>query len=197
MSDRGTLQIAAEVVLPQPEPGVQHPGRRVLPIHLEPHRPGTDLRTGLEQPGHQPAAEAPSALGVVDPHPVDAAAISDAATAEAGRTADLEAQLAAVTGQVSDLQAALAEAGAAVDADAADATATRSQLARATTKLGTVQAQLRAAQARLAALDRAAAHQAALNRAAARQAALNRATSGTGAATAGGGGEPREADDGR
>ena len=93
---------------------------------------------------------------VLDPHPVDAAAISDAATAEAGRTADLEAQLAAVTGQVSDLQAALAEAGATVDADAADATATRNQLARATTKLGTVQAQLRAAQARLAALDRAA-----------------------------------------
>ena len=137
----------------------------------------------------QAAAMWRTEAAVLDPHPVDAAAISDAAIAEAGRTADLEAQLAGVTKQVSDLQVALTTAGATVDADAADAAATRAQLAKATTKLGTVQAQLKAAQARLAALDRAAARQAALNRAA--------AGSGTAPATAGGGGAPRsEGDDG-
>jgi chromosome segregation ATPase len=99
-----------------------------------------------------------------DPAPVDAVSLSDAATVEEERTADLERQLAGVAGQVSDLQAALVAANGSIDTDAAGAQATRERLAKATVKLRTLQAQLKAAQARLSELNRAAARQAELNR---------------------------------
>jgi chromosome segregation ATPase len=106
-----------------------------------------------------------------DPTPADAATVTDSAAAEADRADQLQAQLDAVAGQLSDLRSALATANTAMDGDAANAATTRDQLAQAQAKLQAVQGQLKAAQARLAALNRAAARQAALNRAAAAAAA--------------------------
>jgi septal ring factor EnvC (AmiA/AmiB activator) len=130
-----------------------------------------------------------AATAKFDPAPADAVSVVDAAATEAGRASDLRAQLDGVAGQLSQLQAALIEASSSVNGDAANAARTRDQLAKARTRLQTLQGQLNQAQARLTAL----------NQAAARQAALNRAAAAAPAGPAGGstgGAAPREVDDG-
>ena len=105
------------------------------------------------------AAEAP-----LDTSPVSLSTINDQYAAETERTSDLERQIGGVATQVSGLQAALITANGSMDGDAASAAKLRDQLAAAKDKLTSMQKQLKAAQGRLDALNRAAARQAALNR---------------------------------
>lgn len=107
-------------------------------------------------------AEAP-----LDVAPVGMTTIDAELAAESERAAGIEARLMGVAGQVSELQAAVLAAGGTVDGDTQAAKALREQLAVAKGKLAGMQKQLRAAQARLEALNDAAARQAALNRRAA------------------------------
>ncbi len=127
------------------------------------------------------ASEAP-----LNAAPVGLTTIEDQYTVESERAGDVDAQLSGVARQVSDLQAALIAADSSISGDAASASKLQHQLAAAKDKLTTVQKQLKAAQARLNALNRAAARQAALNR----QAATSVRTGG------GGGGGGGERDDG-
>ncbi len=69
-----------------------------------------------------------------------------------------------VAGQISGLQAALITANGSIDDDTQAATELQGQLAAAKVKLTVLEKQLKAAQARLEQLNRAAARQAALNR---------------------------------
>lgn len=123
------------------------------------------------------AAEAP-----LDTSPVSLSAISDQYAIESERAAALETEIGGVATQVSDLRAALIAATDSLDGDADSAEMLRDQLAAAKDKLTSMQKQLKAAQGRLDALNRAAARQAALNR----QAATTRS---------GGGGSGGEGDD--
>ena len=129
------------------------------------------------------AAEAP-----LDAAPVSLSSVSDQYAIEAARASDLETQIGGVAAQVSDLQAALIAANGSLGGDADTATMLRDQLASAKDKLTGMQKQLKAAQSRLDALNRAAARQAALNR---------QARAGGGGGGGGGGGDdgPGERDD--
>jgi chromosome segregation ATPase len=130
------------------------------------------------------AAQWRAQTATFDPVPADAISATDAAANEAARAAELRGQLDAVKGQLSDLEAALVTASSSVDDDAASAAATRARLEQAKVRLRQLQGQLKAAQVRLAALNRAAERQAALNR----QAASRPASRGGSVATA----EPHE-----
>ena len=107
------------------------------------------------------AAEAP-----LDTAPVSMSTIEADYAIEEERAADIAAQMDGVAGQVSSLQAALIAAGGSVDTDAQAAVDLQAQLDVAKTKLTVMQKQLKAAQRRLEALNRAAERQAALNRSA-------------------------------
>lgn len=107
------------------------------------------------------AAEAP-----LDTAPVSMSSIEEEYAIEEERAADIAAQVEGVAGQVSSLQAALIVAGGSVDTDARTASELQAQLDAAAAKLTGMQKQLKAAQQRLQALNRAAARQAALNRSA-------------------------------
>lgn len=107
------------------------------------------------------AAEAP-----LDTAPVSMSTIEEDYAIEEERAADIAAQMDGVAGQVSSLQAALIAAGGSVDTDAQAAVDLQERLDAATAKLTGMQKQLKAAQRRLEALNRAAERQAALNRSA-------------------------------
>jgi hypothetical protein len=109
------------------------------------------------------AAQWRATAAVFEPAPADAGSIVDAAGSEAQRAADLRGQLGGVARQLSDLQAALIAGTSGINADSASAAGTRDQLARAQARLHTLQRQLKQAQERLTALNRAASRQAALN----------------------------------
>lgn len=142
----------------------------------------------------QLAAEWRAAEAPLDAAPVGLTTIDDQYAIETERAADLEAQMAGVARQVSDLQAALITASGSVAGDADSATRLQDKLSSAKDKLTAIQKQLKAAQARLNALNQAAARQAALNR----QAAAKSRSSGGGGGGGGGdddGGHDRYEDD--
>ena len=115
------------------------------------------------------AAEAP-----LDVKPVSMSSISDDAAAESDRTAALSAQIDDVASQLAQLKGAVLTVNGSVTGDTDSATALSGQLDEAKARLTTVQQQLKAAQARLVALNKAAARQAAINRSAgARRPAAN------------------------
>jgi chromosome segregation ATPase len=86
--------------------------------------------------------------------------------AEAARTDALSGQIDEVASQLATLEGALLTANDAVSADAENAATLQGQLARVKTRYEKLQSQLKGAQARLAALNKAAARQAAINAAA-------------------------------
>jgi uncharacterized phage infection (PIP) family protein YhgE len=114
----------------------------------------------------QVAAQWRSDTAPLDTAPVGVTTISDDYTTQTTRAADLAAQMRGVAKQTSDLQAALITASSGVGGQHDGAAQLKDQLAAAKLKLDTIQAQLKGAQDRLTALNKAAAQQAALNRAA-------------------------------
>jgi chromosome segregation ATPase len=114
----------------------------------------------------QVAADWRKAAAPLDAAPVSMTSVSDDYTAETGRAADLAGQIDDVAAQISDLKVALITANGSMSDDQANATVLQTQLDTAAVKLKTLQRQLKAAQARLTALNKAAARQAAINRAA-------------------------------
>ncbi|MDQ1323221.1 MAG: hypothetical protein QG587_556 [Chloroflexota bacterium] len=114
----------------------------------------------------QVAAQWRAEAAPLDAAPVGMSEISDDFAIEADRAADLAGQMDGVAGQISGLQAALITANGSIDDDTQAATELQGQLAAAKLKLTVLEKQLKAAQARLEQLNRAAARQAALNRAA-------------------------------
>lgn len=115
----------------------------------------------------QVAAQWRAEAAPLDTAPTNMTSISDDYAIEMERADDLTAQMHGVAAQISSLQAALITANGSVAGDAESATALQAQLDAASVKLTKTQKQLKLAQARLEALNRAAARQAALNRAAA------------------------------
>jgi chromosome segregation ATPase len=114
----------------------------------------------------QVAAQWRAEAAPLDTAPVGMSEISDDFAIEADRAADLADRMDGVAVQISGLQAALIAANGSIDDDTQAATELQGQLAVAKLKLTVLEKQLRAAQARLELLNRAAARQAALNRAA-------------------------------
>jgi hypothetical protein len=114
----------------------------------------------------QVAAQWRAEAAPLDTAPVGMSEISDDFAIEAERAADLAVQMDGVAGQIAGLQAALITANGSIDDDTQAATELQGQLAAAKVKLTVLEKQLKAAQARLEQLNRAAARQAALNRAA-------------------------------
>jgi len=112
----------------------------------------------------QVAAEWRSASAPLDTAPVGMETIGDEFTAETERTVELSGQIDDVAGQIADLKGALIAANSSMTEDEAQAEALQADLDGSTARLQTLQRQLKAAQARLVALNRAAARQAALNR---------------------------------
>jgi chromosome segregation ATPase len=104
------------------------------------------------------AADAP-----LDVAPMSMEAIDAQLAAESERSSMLSDDIGSVSSQVASLQAALLEAGDHMAGDTQTAENLQAQLKAAKAKLETLQAQLKAAQSRLAALNRAAARQAAAN----------------------------------
>ncbi len=102
----------------------------------------------------------------LDEAPVGLTTIAVQAEAEAARTELLVGQIDAVAGQLTTLKGALLAADGTLSDDTENATALQDQLAETKTKLEKLQAQLKGAEGRLAALNKAAARQAALNAAA-------------------------------
>lgn len=121
----------------------------------------------------QLAAEYRAAEAPLDAAPVSMSSIEQEYAIEEERAADIAAQVDGVAGQVSSLQAALIAAGGSVSTDAKTAVDLQAQLDAAKTKLTSMQKQLKAAQRRLEALNRAAARQAALNRAASNRSSVS------------------------
>ena len=109
----------------------------------------------------------------LDVAPVGMSQLDADLAAEVTRSSDLTGQIADVAGQVATLRGALVAAGDTVSSDTGSAQALQAKLDKATTKLAKLQAQLKAAQRRLQALNDAAARQAALNRAAAQGASTS------------------------
>jgi chromosome segregation ATPase len=107
----------------------------------------------------------------LDTAPVAMSAIDGDMEAEVARTETLAGQIDEVAGQLSTLKGALLAANDAMSADAENAAMLQGQLAEAKTRYEKLQAQLKGAQARLVALNKAAARQAALNAAAKRSSA--------------------------
>jgi chromosome segregation ATPase len=137
----------------------------------------------------QLAAQWRSDSASLDTAPVGVTTISDDYAAQAARAADLAAQMQDVAKQTSDLKDALMTAGSGVGQQNESAAQLADQLAAAKQKLDAMQAQLKGAQDRLTALNKAAAQQAALNRAAA-AAARSRPAAAAAAAPAAPAGEP-------
>ena len=131
----------------------------------------------------QVAAEWRAEAAPLDTAPVAMSAIDGDMEAEAARTEALSGQIDEVAGQLSTLNGALLTANDAMSADAENAATLQGQLAEAKTRYEKLQSQLKGAQARLAALNKAAARQAALNAAAKRSSA---ATTKAASAPAGG-----------
>lgn len=109
------------------------------------------------------AADWRAAAAPLDTAPAGMDSISAEFVSETDRTSVLTGQVDDVASQLTDLQAAVEQANGQVGGDAKTADQLRTDLAAAKAKLATLQGQLKAAQARLAALNRAAARQAALN----------------------------------
>ncbi|OGO54441.1 MAG: hypothetical protein A2V85_05070 [Chloroflexi bacterium RBG_16_72_14] len=107
------------------------------------------------------AADAP-----LDVAPVGLDTINAQLVSERDRTGALTDEIGSVAIQIADLQAALTAANGQVAGDAKSAESLEAALAAAQRKLKTLQGQLKAAQERLSALNRAAARQAARNQAA-------------------------------
>lgn len=105
----------------------------------------------------------------LDTAPVSMSTIDTDIEAEAARTEALSGQIDEVAGQLSTLKGALVTANGAISADAENAATLQAQLAQAKAKYEKLEAQLKGAQSRLAALNKAAARQAALNKAAAKK----------------------------
>lgn len=102
----------------------------------------------------------------LDAAPVSLATIAAQAEWEGVRTETLAGQIDDVASQLAALKGALLAADGTLSGDMDNATALQDQLATAKTKLEKLQAQLKGAEGRLAALNKAAARQAALNAAA-------------------------------
>ncbi len=107
------------------------------------------------------AADAP-----LDVAPVGLDTINAQLVSEQDRTGVLTEEIGSVAGQIADLQAALSAANGQVAGDAKSAESLQAALAAAQHKLDALRGQLKAAQDRLAALNRAAARQAAVNQSA-------------------------------
>ena len=107
------------------------------------------------------AADAP-----LDVAPVGLDTINAQLVSEQDRTGVLTEEIGSVAGQIADLQAALAAANGQGAGDAKSAESLQAALAAAQHKLDALRGQLKAAQDRLAALNRAAARQAAVNQSA-------------------------------
>jgi chromosome segregation ATPase len=120
----------------------------------------------------------------LDTAPVAMSAITTDMEAEVARTTALSGQINDVASQLSTLKGAVLTANDAVASDAENAATLEGQLAVTKTTLEKLQSQLKGAQARLVALNKAAARQAALNAAARRSSA---ATTRVASAPAGGG----------
>ena len=99
----------------------------------------------------------------LDVAPVAMDTINAQLVAETDRAGLLSDQVGSAADQIASLKAALTEAGDHITTDAQTAATLRDQLAAATSKLQTLQGQLKAAQTRLAELNKAAARQAAAN----------------------------------
>jgi len=125
------------------------------------------------------AADWRAASAPLDVAPVGMESVNLQLVSETDRAGALSEQIGSVAGDIATLQGALLEANQHIAGDAQGAETLKKDLAAAKKKLDALQAQLMAAQDRLAAL----------NRAAARQAAANAASKSTGT-TSGGGGEP-------
>ncbi len=132
----------------------------------------------------QLAAQWRTGSAPLDTVPVSMSSINAELQSEVGRSADLSGQADEVASRIADLRSAIGTAGGAVTQSTQSAQVLQTQLSDAQTKLTTVQAQLLAAQKRLAELNAAAARQASLNARAAR----------AGAASSGGS-APRGGDD--
>jgi septal ring factor EnvC (AmiA/AmiB activator) len=109
------------------------------------------------------AADWRAAAAPLDVAPVGMDTINAQLVAETDRAGALSGQIDTVAGQVATLGAALLEATDHVSGDSQTAEGLKQELADARTKLEALQAQLTAAQSRLAALNQAAARQAAAN----------------------------------
>jgi chromosome segregation ATPase len=120
----------------------------------------------------------------LDTAPVAMSAINTDMEAEVARTTALSGQINDVASQLSTLKGAVLTANDAVASDAENAATLEGQLAVTKTTLEKLQSQLKGAQARLVALNKAATRQAALNAAARRSSA---ATTKVASAPAGGG----------
>lgn len=140
----------------------------------------------------QVAADWRAASAPLDAAPVSMSSIEQDYAIETERADDLATQMDGVAKQISTLQAALITANGSIAGDTASAQDLQVQLAAAKVKLTTIQKQLKGAQDRLQALNRAAARQAAANRSSSR-----RSTSTTTSTSSGGGGDDggREAGD--
>jgi septal ring factor EnvC (AmiA/AmiB activator) len=114
----------------------------------------------------------------LDTAPVAMSAINTDMEAEIARTTALSGQINDVAGQLSSLKGAVSTANDAVAGDADSAATLEAQLATTKTTLEKLQSQLKGAQVRLVALNKAAARQAAIN-AAARRSTVTRTTTTT------------------
>ena len=112
------------------------------------------------------AADWRAASAPLDVAPVGMDTINAQLVAETDRAGVLSDQVGSAADQIATLKAALLEASDHISSDAQTAAQLREQLAAATSKLDTLQGQLKAAQTRLAELNKAAARQAAANAAA-------------------------------
>lgn len=102
----------------------------------------------------------------LDVAPVSMQTINDQVAAEADRSAQLSDQIDEVAASLTNLKTALLAADGSIGSDQQTAEVLRTDIATAGVKLETLKSQLKAAQTRLTALNKAAARQAAINRAA-------------------------------
>jgi chromosome segregation ATPase len=136
----------------------------------------------------QAAAQWRAASAPIDAAPAAMTTIGGDLATESERAAALAGQVDDVAQQLTTLKAALTAANEAMAGDAESAAALQADMDGAISKLVKLQGQLKGAQARLTALNKAAARQAALNRAAAAARPVSRTT--TVAAAPASGGEP-------
>jgi septal ring factor EnvC (AmiA/AmiB activator) len=146
---------------------------------------GTIAVIGVAVGTVQVAAEWRAAAAPLDTAPVSLSSIEQDYAIESERAEDLTTQMNGVAGQISSLQSALIAANGSIATDAASATKLQDQLVAAKAKLTSIQKQLKGAQDRLGAL----------NRAAARQAAANRSSKSSSGGGGGGGGSHEDDDD--
>ena len=125
---------------------------------------GTIAVIGVAVGTVQVAADWRAASAPLDTAPVSLSTIEADYALETERAEDLTAQMDGVAKQISTLQSALITANGSIAGDTASAEELQAQLATAKAKLTTIQKQLKGAQERLEALNRAAPRQAAANR---------------------------------